>query len=765
MRNCYLLFSLVLATGLVAQKPTAPHPFERPITGIDIPSELRGNERISLETHFPVAIYGPGDQLTPASPEIMAREYLGNNYARLGLTPADLDQLRVHFLRQSAAATTVRFRQYVGDVPVQDGEISVSISPLNQVSFVTNNWQYGATVNNTSPSINAATARNLAADYINLRGSANYEAQALVVTAYQTEYRLAHRITIESTEPQGGWDIFVDAQNGEVLYAESVVCNYHDHSNEGARKHKSRERNDDLLGPDIFSVYPPAHLRLLINGTGKVFDTDPLATANADYNDPGYSDNNDNNSPQLLAEQFIVDLPDITLTNGEYFLIGPWAEIQDFESPFRGLFEQSTPNWTGDRTDNSFEAVNVYYHLDASMRYLNVNLDLDIHPSLYPGGVRFDPSAVNNADNSYYTGGSQRLAFGDGGVDDAEDSDVIHHELGHGLHDWVTGGGLSQVQGLSEGCGDYWAVSYNRSLGLWTSNDAPYNWVFRWDGHNEFWSGRIVNHSGIYPGGLSGGIHNQGQLWATSMMLVWDAIGKEKTDVIFWEGLGMTGSNSNQNDAANAVYQAAEDLNYSNACRLQIHTILTDRGYTLPAYVPLPVSWTGIEAVSTKTGNQISWTTADERNNDYFLVERSTNDGKDFVAISERIQPQGNSGNYGYLDKQPTKGESLYRIRQVDFDGTKNFSPIVSVTNDALQQWTVGPNPTSGELIISGLNTNEQSTAFLKVMDLSGRQLLQRTLTPTSDNFRVDLSSLNTGVYLLQLEVNEQRETHRFVVE
>ena len=49
------------------------------------------------------------------------------------------------------------------------------------------------------------------------------------------------------------------------------------------------------------------------------------------------------------------------------------------------------------------------------------------------------------------------INFGEGGVDDAEDADVILHELGHGIHDWITNGSLSQVDGLSEGMADYWA--------------------------------------------------------------------------------------------------------------------------------------------------------------------------------------------------------------------------------------------------------------------------------------------------------------------
>lgn len=69
------------------------------------------------------------------------------------------------------------------------------------------------------------------------------------------------------------------------------------------------------------------------------------------------------------------------------------------------------------------------------------------------------------------------------GVDDAEDADVILHELGHGIHDFLTVGHLSQIEGLSEGIGDYIAMSYSRSKGLLKKEpikSKEYDWVFKW---------------------------------------------------------------------------------------------------------------------------------------------------------------------------------------------------------------------------------------------------------------------------------------------
>jgi hypothetical protein len=71
------------------------------------------------------------------------------------------------------------------------------------------------------------------------------------------------------------------------------------------------------------------------------------------------------------------------------------------------------------------------------------------------------------------------------------------------------------------------------------------------------------------------------------MMKVWDDIGKTKTDTAFWEGLGMTNSVTNQNQAANAVYQAAIDLGYSNSDLTTMNTLMSSCGYTMPSN-PIP---------------------------------------------------------------------------------------------------------------------------------------------------------------------------------
>ena len=65
-------------------------------------------------------------------------------------------------------------------------------------------------------------------------------------------------------------------------------------------------------------------------------------------------------------------------------------------------------------------------------------------------------------DNSHYVVVTQELAFGEGGVDDGEDPDVIVHELAHGIHDWLTSGAISMAEGLAEvGLAPYFFISFH----------------------------------------------------------------------------------------------------------------------------------------------------------------------------------------------------------------------------------------------------------------------------------------------------------------
>ncbi|MEL6636407.1 MAG: T9SS type A sorting domain-containing protein [Bacteroidota bacterium] len=725
---------------LAAQKATHPTSFEVHLTSSE--NSLRNvNQRLDALTGLPRALYHPGYPLRPDTPERMARQYLDDHQDLLGISRRDLDQLQLHAVRPSLAGTTVRLRQYLQDLPVIGAELTIHYDRERRVDFVMNGFRYDLALASAKASKSADFARQLIVERAQIKGPLIHEETSLAILDLAGEARLVHHLVLIGNDPIGEWEAYVDAQTGQIHKLEDISCYYHDHR------------------VSISPAIPSAPPFFLVDGTGSVFDPDPLSSANASYNDPGYSDNSDNTSPQLANEINTVSLRDISYDGTNYQLVGPWAEIVDVEGPFNGLYEQPSSNWQFNRTMDGFEATNTYYHIDASMRYINDDLGIALQPTDYTGGVKFDPHGLNGADNSHYLGGTQTVTFGEGGVDDAEDSDVIHHELGHGLHDWVTNGGLSQVNGLSEGCGDYWAASYNRRLGLWNPGDAAYNWVFIWDGHNPFWNGRIVDYTATYPGGLTGAIHRDGQIWATAMIKVWDAIGGPRTDKIFWEGIGMTNSSTNQDDAANAVYAAALSLNYSLSELTAIHGALSSSGYNLPA-LPLPVELARFSGFQEAGKVYLEWTTASERQNAYFKVQRSA-DGKDFETIG-KVNGRGQSWtsyDYAFEDATPLPQLNYYRLEQVDHDGSSSYSEVLAFAF-APAGIEVFPNPVQSTLTVQSDLLGAPQAEIL-IFDALG-QLVQRQLADGKNGSTVAVNDLLPGMYTLQIRAGAQTSTVRF---
>ena len=566
----------------IAQKPQEIHPLEIRLEADEkIETYINGNSKIDQATGIPLAVYAINSPAEGNSPEDRAKNYLRDNYAKWGLQYPDLSDLRHHHTRSSDAGDVVRFRQYIGDYPLMKAEVTVSISPNNHIQMVQSTYRGSAKLHEEAAAIDENSATRIAMDYINPTRLMQPESSHLMVYHNSRMTRLAHEVMIIASNPQGEWHVFVDAQSGEIFKAQNELHYYCSHHKSSSCAHPPVEHKYDF--PGLAEALVP------VDGTGMIFDPDPLSFNQVAYGG-NYVDGNDATNTQLDAARVSVTLRDIDLTNGTYTLRGPWADIRDHDTPSTGLFTQSTDAFNFNRQDQAFEAVNCYYHLDDMMRYINITLNCPAVPFQYTGGVRYDPHGAQGADNSFYSGGAGTLTFGEGGVDDGEDSDVIHHELGHFVHDMLTAGGLSQNQGLSEGFGDYMAQSYNRSLNNWTITDAAYHWVFNWDGHNPFFGGRDTNNPSNYPAGLVGQVHADGSLWATVSMKVYDQIGRQAADKVIFEGIAMTNSGSNQNDAANSVYQAAINLAYTSAQLTSIHTEFTNCGYTLPALPSAPTA-------------------------------------------------------------------------------------------------------------------------------------------------------------------------------
>ncbi|CAN5180663.1 hypothetical protein BH09BAC1_BH09BAC1_02270 [soil metagenome] len=307
-----------------------------------------------------------------------------------------------------------------------------------------------------------------------------------------------------------------------------------------------------------------------VPGSGYVFNPDPITTAQTVYGAP-YVDSNDANTMVLRNQRKLVNI-EVTLIAGRYYLQNDHFVMTDFSGPNQTVVSSLTPSFLFNRSDTAFEEVNAYYHLTTFQRYI----DSLGYTALTADPIQVDAHALNGSDNSQFSyGNGPRLFFGDGFVDDAEDADVIVHEYGHGLsYAGSPGSNFGNYRtAIDEGFGDYFAASYSRHL-------SSYNWsnIFSWDGHNEFWSGRSAATTNIYPKDLVNSIHRNGEMWATALMEVWSALGREKADKLALQTLFSLATNMNFTDAANAYLQADQAL-YGGANYNTIYTIMLNRGF------------------------------------------------------------------------------------------------------------------------------------------------------------------------------------------
>lgn len=115
---------------------------------------------------------------------------------------------------------------------------------------------------------------------------------------------------------------------------------------------------------------------------------------------------------------------------------------------------------------------------------------------------------------------------------------------------------------------------------------------------------------------------------------------------------------------------------------------------------PLPVELISFDARLNMDEVLLTWTTANEIDNDFFTIEKTT-DAETFYEVG-KVAGKGTSQlvtEYFFTDEKPTPGRSYYRLRQTDYDGKSTFSELKSVVYDGAKRLrlNVFPNPTNGK--------------------------------------------------------------------
>jgi len=171
------------------------------------------------------------------------------------------------------------------------------------------------------------------------------------------------------------------------------------------------------------------------------------------------------------------------------------------------------------------------------------------------------------------------------------------------------------------------------------------------------------------------------------------------------------------------------------------------------AATPLPVGFLLFKAELVHDYVDIHWKTATETNNNYFIVQKSTN-GRTWENI-DRVEGAKNSTQilgYKFDDRTPYLGTSYYRIKQVDMDDKFTYSEIKALDINNLEHTDihVSPNPTTGLFTIKG---EQIAVADIAIFDIHGKDVTALAkIQDIQNEIHVDLESLNDGVYILKIK-------------
>ena len=189
---------------------------------------------------------------------------------------------------------------------------------------------------------------------------------------------------------------------------------------------------------------------------------------------------------------------------------------------------------------------------------------------------------------------------------------------------------------------------------------------------------------------------------------------------------------------------------------------------------PLPVELTAFEATQQADGITLTWQTASEQNNAGFEVQRQSAESGAWEAL-RFVEGAGTTSapqDYRFRDAQPPFADSLvYRLKQVDTDGTTAFSPEVVVRRGPGSDVRLAapfPNPTRQQATVRyAVPEGSAQPVRLDVYNVLGQRiatLVDETQTPGREELSLDASRWASGVYFLRLQVGDVMRTERVTV-
>jgi hypothetical protein len=184
----------------------------------------------------------------------------------------------------------------------------------------------------------------------------------------------------------------------------------------------------------------------------------------------------------------------------------------------------------------------------------------------------------------------------------------------------------------------------------------------------------------------------------------------------------------------------------------------------------VPVELSSFTANVIEKSVQLNWTTITEKNNSGFEIQRKieSSDWETLGFIAGRGTTTEPS-NYSYSDQVKLSGNYEYRLKQIDYDGTFEFSDIVEIEVSPVYEYQLAqnyPNPFNPSTLIS-FTIAQRSNVILSVFNILGEQVA--TLineTKEAGNYQVEFnaSNLPSGMYVYRIEAGNFVSTKKMML-
>jgi hypothetical protein len=358
----------------------------------------------------------------------------------VALRPADaprsqLETASTHTLPGGAVVS--RVAQAVGGVPVQ-GAGAVIVDPVDEPPELLFDESRAGLRAPGEPELSRAEAIAAAGEAIGLRARRGAPSARLVIVPGGSG-TLAWEVLVPAWRPFGDFLVTFDGSSGAPISQHDLIRR--------------------------------------TTGAAKLFNPNPVV---AQGKHKGLRDRGDRNTRRLARLRERVKLKN--LRDGQRCLKGKYAAVRESDEEKR-VCEPSL-DWTGvKRANPRFEALMAYHHIDRAQEYIQT-LDLEpINEERQEAVANPDMPPQIGQDNSFYSPARDEIRFGRGGVDDAEDADVIVHEYGHAVQDAQNPGAFKgfghQAGAQGEGFGDYLAAAYSTEVAGFDGEWTPC--IMEWD--------------------------------------------------------------------------------------------------------------------------------------------------------------------------------------------------------------------------------------------------------------------------------------------